>query len=185
MLAVSRTPSAIGRINKLMVSIKIINGISGVGEPSGNMWASVDDVLVVNPVITVAIHIGIARAMFIDSWEVGVNVYGNRPSRLDRRISVSRLTRKRDHFCPVGESWCIMFNNTVLKNQSMAVEKRFPSSVVLGRINRIGISIDNRLVGMSIISGLANCSNIFMFMVGFKLVLLLALLEIDPLLGFY
>lgn len=37
MLAVSRTPSAIGRINRLTVSIKIINGISGVGEPSGNM----------------------------------------------------------------------------------------------------------------------------------------------------
>lgn len=97
-LAVSRTPSAIGRINRLTVSIMIMNGINGVGEPSGNIWASVDDVFVVSPVITVAIHIGIARAMFIDSWEVGANVYGNRPNRLDRRINRSRLIKKRDHF---------------------------------------------------------------------------------------
>lgn len=175
MLAVSRTPSAIGRINKLIVSIKIINGIRGVGEPSGNMWANVDDVLVVKPVITVAIHIGIAKAMFIDSWEVGVNVYGSRPRRLDRRINISRLTRKRDHFWPAGDSWCIMFSSTVLKNWSVSIDKRFPSNVVFGRIKRSGISIDNRLVGINMISGLANCSNMFMFMVRFRSVLLLAL----------
>lgn len=183
MLAVSRTPSAIGRMNKLMVSIRIMNGINGVGEPSGSMWASVDDVLVVNPVITVAIHIGTARAMFIDSWEVGANVYGSKPNRLDSRINISRLTRKRDHFWPAGDSWCIMFSSTVLKNQFVVVEKRFPSSVVLGRIKRIGISIDSRLVGMNMISGLANCSNIFMFMVRFRLVLLLALLGRELLRG--
>lgn len=175
-MAVNRTPSAIGRINKLMVSIRIMKGIRGVGEPSGSMWANVDDVLVVKPVITVAIHIGIARAMFIDSWEVGANVYGSRPSKLDRRISISRLTRKRDHFWPAGDSWWIMFSSTALKNQFVIVEKRFPSSVVLGRIKRTGMSIDSRLVGISMTSGLANCSNMFMFMVGFRLVLLLGLL---------
>lgn len=37
MLAVNRTPSAIGRINRLIVSIMIMNGIRGVGEPSGNI----------------------------------------------------------------------------------------------------------------------------------------------------
>lgn len=104
MLAVSRTPSAIGRMNRLIVSIRIINGIRGVGEPSGSIWASVEEVLVVKPVITVASHIGIARAIFIDSWEVEVNVYGSRPSRFDSRIKMSRLIRKRDHFCPVGDS---------------------------------------------------------------------------------
>lgn len=36
-LAVSRTPSAMGRISKLIVSIITMNGISGVGEPSGNI----------------------------------------------------------------------------------------------------------------------------------------------------
>lgn len=69
-----------------------------------------------------------------------------------------------------------MFSRTVLKNQFMIEEMRFPSRVVLGRIKRIGISIDSRLVGMYRISGLANCSNMFMFMVGFRLVLLLVLL---------
>lgn len=34
-LAVSRTPSAIGRINRLMVSIIIRIGISGPGVPTG------------------------------------------------------------------------------------------------------------------------------------------------------
>lgn len=60
--------------------------------------------MVDKPVITVAIHIGMAKAMFIDSWEVGVNVYGSSPNKLDRRMKMSRLTRKRDHFCPVGDS---------------------------------------------------------------------------------
>lgn len=170
-LAVNRTPSAIGRINRLIVSIRIINGIRGVGEPSGNMWASVEAVLVDKPVITVAIHIGTARAMFIDNWEVGVNVYGSRPSRLDKRMKMSRLTRKRDHFCPVGDSWCIMFSRTALKNQFVIADMRLLRSVVLGRIKRIGISIDRRLVGINRISGLANCSNIFTFMV--KLILIL------------
>lgn len=74
MLAVSRTPSAMGRINRLTVSIRIINGISGVGEPSGRRWASVRDSLFFRPVTTVASHRGRARAMFIDSWEVDVKV---------------------------------------------------------------------------------------------------------------
>lgn len=170
-LAVSRTPSAMGRINRLTVSIKTMNGISGVGEPSGSMWANVEVVLVVRPVITVAIHIGIAMAMFTDSWEVGVNVYGSRPKRLDKRINMSRLVRKRAHFCPVGESRCTMFSRTVLKNQFMIVDMRLFKSVVLGRMKRMGMSTDSRLVGMNRISGLANCSNMFMFMVEFKWVL--------------
>lgn len=74
MLAVSRTPSAIGRMNRLTVSIITMNGISVVGEPSGSIWAMVADGFVVTPVIMVASHIGIANAMFIDSCDVGVNV---------------------------------------------------------------------------------------------------------------
>lgn len=67
MLAVSRTPNASGRISRLMVSIIIMKGIRGVGEPSGSIWASVVDGLLIIPVITVAIHSGMAMAMFIDS----------------------------------------------------------------------------------------------------------------------
>lgn len=59
----------------------------------------------VMPVTTVAIHIGIAMAMFIESWEVVVNVYGRSPSRFDNKMNISRLVRNRDHFCPVGVSW--------------------------------------------------------------------------------
>lgn len=53
----------------------------------------------------------------------------------------------------------------------MIADMRLFRSMVLGRIKRIGISIDNRLVGIKRASGLANCSNMFMFMVGLVLVL--------------
>lgn len=64
-----------------------------------------------------------------------------------------------------------MFSRMVLKNQFMIVDNRLPKSVVLGRIKRIGKIIEIRLVGMNRISGLANCSNMFMFMVRFRLIL--------------
>lgn len=37
-LAVSRTPSARGRMKRLIVSIMISTGIRGVGVPSGRRW---------------------------------------------------------------------------------------------------------------------------------------------------
>ena len=37
-LAVSRTPRAKGRMNRLMVSIMISTGMRGVGVPSGRRW---------------------------------------------------------------------------------------------------------------------------------------------------
>lgn len=37
-LAVSRTPSARGRMNRLIVSMIIRTGISSVGVPSGRRW---------------------------------------------------------------------------------------------------------------------------------------------------
>lgn len=69
-----------------------------------------------------------------------------------------------------------MFNKIVLRNQFSTVDMRFPRIEVFGRMNKIGISIANRLAGISRISGLANWSNIFIFMVRFRLVLLLGLL---------
>ena len=39
-LAVSRTPRARGRMNRLIVSIMISTGIRGVGVPSGRRWPS-------------------------------------------------------------------------------------------------------------------------------------------------
>lgn len=40
-LAVKRTPSARGRMRRLVVSIKIRAGIRGVGVPSGRRWPRV------------------------------------------------------------------------------------------------------------------------------------------------
>lgn len=128
MLAVSRTPSAMGRISRLTVSIRTINGISGVGEPSGRRWASVIDSLFLRPVIMVASHRGRARAIFIDSWEVDVKVYGSRLSRLDSRIMRMRLASMRDHFCPSGVSWPVMFDMNIFKSRVVMVVMRFPIS---------------------------------------------------------
>lgn len=165
-LAVSRTPRASGRISRLIVSIIIINGISAVGEPSGSMWARVIDGFFAIPVITVASHIGMAMAMFIDSWEVVVKVYGRSPIRFDRRITIKRLVRMWHHFCPTGVSWLVIFCMTVFRNQEMAVAIRFPSSLGLWWISIIGINIESGAVGVNSSSGLENCSNMFMFMVG-------------------
>lgn len=73
-LAVSRTPRASGRISRLVVSIRIKAGISGVGVPSGRRWPREAEGWFRRPVRIVASHSGKARARFMDSWVVGVNV---------------------------------------------------------------------------------------------------------------
>lgn len=72
--AVSRTPSARGRISRLVVSIIIRAGIRGVGVPSGRRCPSEMVGWFRRPVSKVASHSGNASAMFIDSWVVGVKV---------------------------------------------------------------------------------------------------------------
>lgn len=72
--AVNRTPRASGRISRLVVSIMINAGISGVGVPSGSRWAREIEGWLRSPVSRVASQSGNARAMFIDSWVVGVKV---------------------------------------------------------------------------------------------------------------
>lgn len=66
-LAVSRTPRANGRINRLVVSIRIRAGISGVGVPSGRRCPREAEGWFRNPVRIVASHSGRARARFMDS----------------------------------------------------------------------------------------------------------------------
>lgn len=73
-LAVRRTPRARGRMRRLVVSIRIRAGISGVGVPSGRRWPREIDGWFRRPVSRVASHRGKARARFMDSWVVGVNV---------------------------------------------------------------------------------------------------------------
>lgn len=72
--AVRRTPKASGRMKRLMVSIMIRAGINGVGVPSGRRCPRDIVGWFRRPVSRVASHSGSARAMFIDSWVVGVNV---------------------------------------------------------------------------------------------------------------
>lgn len=72
--AVSRTPRAIGRINRLIVSIIISIGIRGVGVPSGRRCPRAWVGRFRSPIITVASQNGTASAIFRESWVVGVNV---------------------------------------------------------------------------------------------------------------
>lgn len=65
--AVRRTPRANGRMNRLVVSIMIRAGISGVGVPSGRRCPREIDGWFRKPVRSVASQSGKARAMFIDS----------------------------------------------------------------------------------------------------------------------
>lgn len=81
-LAVSRTPSARGRMKRLMVSMIIRAGIRATGVPSGRRWPRAAVGFFRRPIITVASQRGTARAMFRESWVVGVKVYGRRPSML-------------------------------------------------------------------------------------------------------
>lgn len=73
-LAVSRTPRANGRINRLIVSMIIRTGIRSVGVPSGrrcpNAWVGWFRI----PIMTVASHRGTASPMLRDNCVVGVKV---------------------------------------------------------------------------------------------------------------
>lgn len=60
-------------MSKLIVSMIISMGISGVGVPCGKKWARDDFVLNRSPMSTVAAHRGIAMPKFIDNCVVGVN----------------------------------------------------------------------------------------------------------------
>ena len=73
-LAVNRTPRARGRINRLIVSMIIRTGMSGVGVPSGRRCPRAIVGWLRIPMMTVAIQRGTASPMFSDSCVVGVNV---------------------------------------------------------------------------------------------------------------
>ena len=99
-LAVSRTPRARGRMNRLIVSIIIRTGISKVGVPSGrkcpNAWVG----WVRIPIITVASQRGTARPILSESWVVGVKVYGMRPRTLRTSKKIIRDVKRGAHLCP-------------------------------------------------------------------------------------
>lgn len=102
-LAISRTPRATGRISRLAVSIKTKAGTSGVGVPSGRRWAMERVGWLRIPVITVAAQSGAASARVVDSWVVGVYVYGRRPVVFMIIIKSRVAAIIGAHFCPRGE----------------------------------------------------------------------------------
>jgi len=100
-----------------------------------------------------------------------VKVYGSNPSRFEIIIKIRVPARNRDHFCPFGDSWWTMLCSIVFRNHLVIVVIRLPRSEGFERTMMIGISIEPMVIGMNRTSGLANCSNMFMFMVGLVCVL--------------
>lgn len=86
-----------------MVSIIISIGIREIGVPCGRKCASEVFSLWRKPRITAPAHRGIAIPRFIDSWVVGVNVCGSRPSRFVDPMNIMSDTSIRDHVRPFGE----------------------------------------------------------------------------------
>lgn len=87
-------------MNRLIVSMITSIGISGIGVPCGKKCARDALVLCRNPKITVPAHRGIAIPKFIDSCVVGVNEWGNRPSKFVEPINIISDISIRVQVCP-------------------------------------------------------------------------------------
>lgn len=118
------------------------------------------------PVSRVASHRGKARAMFMDSWVVGVNVYGRSPRRLIVRSMVISDVSIRAHL------WPFLFNGIIscfvirCRSHSWMVDSR----LLIHRLpgdgnNRAGKSRDSRIRGMPSRWGLENWLKKLRFMV--------------------
>jgi hypothetical protein len=126
MLAVNQMASAIGWINRLMVSIMISIVIKGIGVLCGKKWARDDFVLWQKPKIIAPAQSGIAIRRFIDGWVVGVKEYGKSPSRLVDPMKISEISIK-DQVCPL--ELCIVIiicwrEANWLLNDNMLIVKR-------------------------------------------------------------
>ena len=166
--AVRRTPRAKGRMSRLVVSIMMRAGISRVGVPSGRRWPREIEGWFRRPVRRVANQSGKARAMFIDSCVVGVNVYGSRPSRLIVSSRIISDVRIRAHLWPPLFSGIISCFVIEWRDHSWRVERRLVIQRLLGAGNSsAGNSIDSRISGIPRRQGLANWSKKLRFMVRF------------------
>lgn len=88
-------------MNRLIVSMITSIGMRGRGVPWGRKWARDAFVLCRKPVMTVPAHRGIAIPRFMDSWVVGVNECGRRPSRLVDPINRISEISISAHVCPL------------------------------------------------------------------------------------
>ena len=96
-------------MNRLIVSIMIRTGIRSVGVPSGRRWPRACVGWFRIPMMTVANQRGTASPMFRDSWVVGVNVYGRRPSIFSVIRKIISDVKRVAHLCPprlMGRSSC-------------------------------------------------------------------------------
>lgn len=151
-----------------MVSIRIRAGISAVGVPSGRRCPREIEGWFRRPVSRVASHSGNASAMFIDSWVVGVNVYGRSPRRLITRSIVIREVRIKAHL------WAFLFSGViscfvmVFRSHSCRVDRRLVIHRLFGvGSSRVGNSIESRVRGIPMRQGLMNWSKKLRFMVKF------------------
>lgn len=163
MLAVSRTARAIGWINKLIVSMITSIGINGIGVPWGKKCARDALVLCRNPKITVPAHRGIAMPRFIDSCVVGVNEWGNRPSKFVEPMNIISDISIRVQVCPFL-LWILIicFEVKWISHCWIATSRLLISRVVVG--NRIlGNMIIKITTGRPISVGVMNEANRFSF----------------------
>lgn len=113
-----------------------------------------------------ASHSGKARAIFIDSWVVGVNAYGRSPSRLIVR-TISDVSI-RAHLWPFLLSGIISCFVIKCRSHSWMVDSRLLIHRLFGDGNsRAGKSKDSRISGMLSRWGLENWSKKLRFMVRF------------------
>ncbi len=168
MLAVSRTASAIGWMNRLIVSIIISIGMRGSGVPWGRKWASEALVLYRKPVTTAPAHSGIAIPRFIDSCVVGVNEWGSRPRRLVEPINRIREISISVHVCPfwlwiaiicLEISW---INHCWKVTNRLLIRRLGVGNIMLGNI------IIKITIGRPIIVGVAKEANRFSFILVLK-----------------
>uniref|UniRef100_A0A663F4Y7 Uncharacterized protein n=1 Tax=Aquila chrysaetos chrysaetos TaxID=223781 RepID=A0A663F4Y7_AQUCH len=103
--------------------------------------------------------------MFIDSWVVGVNVYGSNPSKLIVSRRVISDTKIRAHLCPPLFRGSISCFVTRWMNHSWSAERRLVIHRLVGEgSNKVGNSIEIRISGMPKRQGLVNWSKKFRIM---------------------
>jgi len=158
-LVVRWTPRATGRMSRLIVLIGIRAGISGVGVPSGRRCPREIEGWFRKPVSREASQSGKASAMFIDSWVVGVNVYGNRPSRLIVSRNIIRDIRIRVHLRPFLFSGINSCFAVKWRNHDWMVRRRLVTHRLSGvGSSSVGNSIESRRLVTHRLSGVGSSS---------------------------
>ena len=100
-LAVSRTASATGWMNRLIVLIITSIGMRKVGVPCGKKWARDAFVFLRRPVMTALAHRGVAIPTLTGSCVVGIDEWGNSPRRLVEPITRTSDISISDQVCPL------------------------------------------------------------------------------------